>query len=191
MSINSLTSRQIHVMMEENGMKGLFMEASRIDNRRAVDRKTYDIKSLWEKNHEILRLKFLGWKNHEIAGRLGLTEATVSNTVNSSLGKKKMGMLQDARDADTVDISKKLADLAPAAVAVYEDILAEESAATLHLKKSTADTILKDLLGYAAPKKIEGRFAHAHIDVETIEEIKRRNRAAAAAAGILVEGEGC
>jgi hypothetical protein len=57
------------------------------------------------------------------------------------------------------------------------------------LKKNTADTVLKDILGNVAPKKFEGKFMHAHLGEETINRIKERGRAAAAAAGVLAESE--
>ncbi len=163
------------------------MNLRRVDKRR-VDKRAIDIKQLWERSHEILRLAFLGWKNREIADKLEITEATVSNTVNSTLGRRKLQTMDDARDADTIDVATEINKLAPKAVEIYEDILNNEEA-NLSLKKKTADTILKDILGHQAPKRVEGRFAHAHLGEEDINRIKERSRAAAAAAGVLTEEE--
>lgn len=161
-----------------------------IDRRTSPERKTHDIKKLWQRNHEILRLAVLGWKHTEIAEHLGITVATVSNTVNSTLGREKLSIMEGARDAETLDVMKEITEMAPKALKVYDKILEEDSQASLSLQKKTADTVLKDLLGYEAPKKFEGRFMHAHLNEETIESIKERSRAAAAAAGVLVsEGE--
>ena len=157
-----------------------------VDRRRRPDR-SFDIKQLWQRNHEILRLAFLGWKHKDIADHLGVTAVTVSNTVNSTLGKDKLNLMTGARDADSLDVMKEIQEMVPKALKVYDKILDEDSQASLSLQKNTADTVLKDILGHAAPKKFEGRFAHAHIDGETIEEIKKRSRAAAAAAGVLAE----
>lgn len=162
-----------------------------VDRRTSPERKSYDIKRLWQRNHEILRLAVLGWKHTEIAEHLGVTSVTVSNTVNSTLGREKLSIMEGTRDAETLDVMKEISDMAPKALKVYDEILDEESTAALSLKKKTADTVLKDLLGYEAPKKFEGRFMHAHLNEDTIESIKERSRAAAAAAGVLVsEGEG-
>jgi len=134
----------------------------------------------------MLRLAFLGWNHKDIADKLGVTPVTVNNTVNSTLGQRKLAMLDDARDADSIDVAEKVAELAPKAVEIYKEILEEEEA-SLSLKKKTADTILKDILGHQAPKKVEGRFAHAHLGEEDINRIKERSRAAAAVAGVMIE----
>jgi len=159
------------------------------DLRRKIDPNTgqeWEAKALWESSHEMVRLAFLGWRNTEIAERLGVDKITVSNTINSTLGQKKLQLMHDARDADVIDVADKIAELAPKAVDVYRRIL-EEDDAKLSLKKNTADTILKDILGYQAPKKIEGKFAHAHLGEEDISRIKERSLAAAAAAGVVID----
>jgi len=156
------------------------------DARRSDRSGTHDIKQLWERSHEMLRLAFLGWNHKDIADKLGVTPVTVNNTVNSTLGQRKLAMLDDARDADSIDVAEKVAELAPKAVEIYKEILEEEEA-SLSLKKKTADTILKDILGHQAPKKVEGRFAHAHLGEEDINRIKERSRAAAAVAGVMIE----
>lgn len=96
--------------------------------------------------------------------------------------------MEGARDAETLDVMNEISEMAPQALKVYEQILEDDSTASLSLKKQTADTVLKDLLGYEAPKKFEGRFMHAHLNEDTIESIKERSRSAAAAAGILATG---
>lgn len=160
--------------------------SSHPDRRRSPERH-FDIKQLWQRNHEILRLAFLGWKHKDIADHLGITAVTVSNTVNSTLGKDKLNLMAGARDAETLDVMDEIQQMVPKALKVYDNILEEESPASWALKKSTADTVLKDILGNVAPKRVEGRFTHAHLGEETIDRIKERGRAAAAAAGILAE----
>lgn len=154
-----------------------------VDKRRTGREGTWDIKNLWERNHEILRLIFLGWKDSGIAQELQVTKTTVSNTRNSTLGQKKLQIMRDARDADSLDVGQRLAELAPKAVEIYEEILEEES--DQRLRKATADTILKDILGHEAPKRVEGKFAYAHLTKEDLDDIKKRNKEAAAAAGIV------
>ena len=158
------------------------------DKRRGTGQRRFDIKQLWNQNHEILRLSFLGWRNIEIAKRLNISPITVSNTINSTLGQKKLQNMREKRDSEVIGISEKIANLAEGAVKVYEEIIKDdEGRVSMSLKKNTADTILKDILGHQAPKKVEGKFAHAHLDSETIETIKQRHKEAAAAAGILAE----
>ncbi len=164
-------------------------EPEKRDRRRSPTR-SWDIKQLWQRNHEIIRLAFLGWKHKDIAEHLGVTPVTVSNTVNSTLGKDKLNLMTGARDAETIDVAKEISNMAPKALKIYDKILDEESPASLSLQKQTADTGLKDILGYAAPKKFEGKFAHAHLSADDLDRVKQRGRAAAAAAGILLESQG-
>lgn len=154
------------------------------DRRRSPERK-FDIKQLWQRNHEIIRLAFLGWKHKDIADHLGITAVTVSNTVNSTLGKDKLNLMTGNRDAETLDVMEEIQSMVPKALKVYDKILDEDSQASMTLQKNTADTVLKDILGNVAPKKFEGRFMHAHLGEETLDRIKERGRAAAAAAGVL------
>jgi len=155
-------------------------------NKASTSGGQWEAKALWESSHEIMRLAFLGWRNKEIAEKLGVDKVTVSNTINSTLGQKKLQLMHDARDADVIDVADKIAELAPQAVDVYKRIL-EEDGVNLSLKKNTADTILKDILGHQAPKKVEGKFAHAHLGEEDISRIKERSLAAAAAAGVVID----
>jgi len=162
---------------------------SMVDRRRSPER-TFDIKQLWQRNHEIVRLAFLGWKHKDIADHLGVTPTTVSNTVNSTLGKDKLNLMTGARDAQAMDVMEEIQNMIPKAIKVYDDILEDDSPASWSLKKSTADTVIKDILGNVAPKKVEGRFMHAHLGEEAIDRIKERGKTAAAAAGILAESTG-
>lgn len=162
--------------------------SQQIDRRRRPER-SFDIKQLWQRNHEIIRLAFLGWKHKDIATHLGITPTTVSNTVNSTLGKDKLNLMTGTRDAEILDVMKEIQTMVPKALKVYDQILEEDSSAPWSLKKSTADTVLKDILGNVAPKRVEGKFMHAHLGEETIDRIKERGRAAAQAAGILAESD--
>ena len=62
------------------------------DKRRVPteERKTYDIQSLWQRNHEIINLAARGFNNVTIAEILNINPQTVSNTLNSELGKRKL-----------------------------------------------------------------------------------------------------
>ena len=74
-----------------------------VDLRRVADReekKTYNIKALWQRSHEIINLAAQGYKNTDIAEILGVTPACVSLTLNSELGQKKLSDIRQDRDAD-------------------------------------------------------------------------------------------
>ena len=179
-------------MTEIRNRKSLYgfeMTADRPDLRRnETGRKTHDIQQLWQRTHEILRLALLGMNYKDIADMLGVHRQTVSNTLNSDLGMRKLSALRLRRDQDTIDVAEEIAKLFPKALKTYEEILANEKS-SLSLKKEVADTILMDIGGHRAPAKIEGKMAHAHLVRAEIEAIKERGVAAAKAAGMLIEGE--
>jgi len=159
------------------------------DGRRALpgERKTYDIKQLWQKNHEILNLALLGIKQEQIAEIVEVSPVTVSNTLNSTLGKEKLALMRGSRDADSWDTAKKIQELAKKSLQLYETILDDSerdkdgnSAVSLGMKFNVAKHITNDLSGLKAPTKVEGRFAHAHLTLDEIEELKKRGRQVAA-----------
>lgn len=162
-----------------------------IDGRRSPERKTYDVKQLWQRSHEILGMALTGMKNTEIASILGITEQCVSNTLNSSLGKQKLSKMRGEKDEEYKKINERVLELTHQAMDVYESILVN-NAAELPLKKQTADTITLDIAGMRAPTRTETKSLHAHATLEEIEEFKRRGIEAARESGLLkiVEGEG-
>lgn len=166
----------------------------RADRRRKdrATRKTYDPIALNQRHQEILNMHVAGMKESQICETLDVTPATVSNTINSTLGQQKISMLRGARDADTLDAVARIKELLPKALDVYEKILSDEESlnglahagASINLQKATADTIVKDLSGLAAPKKV--LVGHAHITPELIEEFKAQGRKAAEECGLIV-----
>lgn len=156
------------------------------DNRRSDDGPGYNIKQLWQRSHEILALALRGFKGKEIAEILGISPVTVSNTLNSELGMKKLSALRAARDEGAIDVSKRINELAEKALQVYEDIFDNEST-SYELKKKTADTVLMDIGGHRAPTKIDSRSINVTATPEEIEEFKRRGIEAMRAAGMLAE----
>ena len=142
--------------------------------------KRFQIQNLWERHHEILNLVLLGWGIQAIADRLDCSRGMVSDTVNSDLGRQKLAIMRAARDANTIDVAKEIQRLVPQAYKIYGDILYKEGMgenASIALQKSTADTIVKDLAGHEAPKKM----IHAHLTVDQVEGLKKRGRAIRAA----------
>lgn len=134
----------------------------------------YQIQHMWDLHHEICRLALLGMKHVEIAESLGVTPATVGNTLGSELVKKQLMIMRGARDASSVDISKKIQEMLPEALDVLENILRNENASS-----SVRTNIAQDLLdrgGHGAPKIVETRGFMAHLSGEDIERIKQRAR---------------
>lgn len=132
----------------------------------------YQIQHMWDLHHEICRLALLGMKHVEIAESLGVTPATVGNTLGSELVKKQMMIMRGARDASSVDVAKRIQEMLPEALEVLDTILKNENASA-----SVRSNIAQDLLdrgGHGAPKVIETRGFMAHLSGEDIERIKQR-----------------
>ena len=155
------------------------------DKRRNLDgSKKAQIKELWGTSREILRLVSLGLKNTEVAKQLDITPQTVSDVKNSDLGKERLKLMQGARDADTVDIAKWIKEATSKSLKIYDQILDEEEGTiSWSLKKNTADTVVKDLAGLEAPKKI----ITGHFSLDEIEAIKQRGKELAKQNGDIVD----
>ena len=83
-------------------------------DRRRVDRNTrttFDPVALNNRHEEILNLYVLGMKDSEIASMLGISKNMVNYTVTSTLGKERLAMMRGARDAETIDIAKKMQEI--------------------------------------------------------------------------------
>jgi len=174
--------------MEATARNSLYgFEMRDVDNRRNEEgSKSYNIKQLWQRSHEIIALALQGFKQVDIAKVLDVSPATVSNTLNSELGQEKLSKMREERDDGVIDVSKKVAELSAKALKVYEKIFDTEDV-SLNLQKSAADTILMDLGGHRAPTKIESKSLYATATLDEIESFKQRGLAAARESGMLVE----
>lgn len=156
-------------------------------DRRVTGReKPTEIKRLWQLSHEIIGLALRGQTNKEIAEQLGVTPVTVSNTLNSKLGKEKLSRLRKERDEDIVNVAEEVAKLSKKALQVYERIF-DNPDSSEKLRKEAADTVLMDLGGHRAPTKVDSRHLSVYATAEEIEAFKKRGIEAAREAGILIE----
>ena len=161
-------------------------ETREVDNRRSNREGVHDIKQLWQRSHEIIGLALQGMKQSEIAKILDIHPVTVSNTLNSSLGREKLSSMREVRDEHYKEINHKVMKLTDKALATYETLL-DKSDVDMKLKKETADTITLDIAGMRAPTKVDQRTLHAHATVEELDEFKRRGMAAARESGMIVD----
>lgn len=160
------------------------------DKRRveAEERKTYDIKQLWQRHHEIVNLAARGFKQTEIAEILNINPQTVSNTLNSQLGKEKLADIRLERDQEAKKISEKVRVLTNKALQVYHEIFDNENGtATLKERKDVADTVLLELSGLRVPTKIQAQSVHTVLTPEELNEFKRRGIAAARESGLVID----
>lgn len=154
------------------------------------ERKRYEIKRLWQRNHEIVNLAARGFKNTEIAEILNITPATVSATLNSELGMRKLSELREARDDEAKKVTEKIRILTNKALRIYHEIFDDESGeCTLRDKKAAADTVLLELSGLRVPTKVQSQSIHTVLTKDEIEELKRRGIEAARESGLLASSE--
>jgi len=171
-----------------NGLYGF--EFRDVDKRRVdpEERKTYEVKQLWQRSHEIVNLAARGYKQTEIAEILNITPQTVSNTLNSELGQHKLSDIRLERDEEAKKISEKVRILTKRALEVYHEIFDDESGeCSLRDKKAAADTVLLELSGLRAPTKIQSQHVSTTLTLEELEEFKRRGIQAAKESGLVIE----
>lgn len=162
-----------------------------VDLRRTpegVPRKQYQIKALWQRSHEIINLAARGFKQCDIAEILNISEACVSMTLNSELGRKKLSEIRNVRDEDAKKTSEKIRILTAKALEKYHEIFDnEDGSATLKDQKDVADTVLLELSGLRAPTKFQSSSINMTLSKEDIESFKSRGREAVKEAGLLVD----
>ena len=170
-----------------NGLYGF--EYRDVDLRRVAEgeeKKTYNIKALWQRSHEIINLAAQGYKGTDIAEILGITPACVSLTLNSELGQKKLSEIRQDRDADARKTSEKIRVLTAKAIQTYHEIFDnEDGQATLRDRKDVADTVLLELSGLRAPTKIHTSSVNMTLTPEEIESFKNRGLKAAQESGFI------
>ena len=170
---------------------GLYGFAFRDTDLRRVsgeEKKTYNIKALWQRSHEIINLAAQGWKQTQIAEILNISEATVSLTLNSDLGKKKLAEIRYSRDEDAKKQSAKINALTNKAIETYNEILDnEDGQATLADRMKVSDSILLELSGLRAPTKIQASSVSMTLSAAEIAEFKQRGIKAAQEAGQIID----
>lgn len=134
-------------------------------------------KRIQENHHEIKRMIFLGWKNVEIARKLGITEVMVSNVRNSPVIQSELKKMHGARDKDVIDVAQKIREFAPTCVELLERVVTGKGSdgkqASIALRAKTAENFL-DRAGFAPPKKIQSESVVTYFTKDEIEELKQR-----------------
>ena len=157
-----------------------------MDRRFSANGRKYQIQRVWEIHHEICRLAVIGVKHIDIAKQLNITEASVSNCLNSAVVKEHLHVMRLARDASSIDVAKQIQEMAPKALQLLDDVLEGSKDASLGQQISVATDVL-DRAGYAPPKVIKGEFAHAILTKEDIEDIKRGARTEKVLVGDVID----
>ena len=135
----------------------------------------YEVKSLWDRHHEILRLVLLGFSNKEVAAELGISAQNVSDVKNSQLAIQQLEVLRTARDSQAVDVARAFVEDAPKSLRLLQDIRDGVASQDIKLRAKVAQDLL-DRAGHGKVTKIAGRVAHGVFTPEDLDRIKRRAR---------------
>lgn len=165
------------------------------DQRRVPreEKKTYDIKQMWQRHHEIVNLAAQGFKQVEIAEILNIHPQTVSNTLNSTLGEEKLEAVRNERDEDVRKTVEKVRVLKDKALKIYHSILdgVDENGNSVDIsmrdRKDVADTVLLELSGLRVPTKIQS--STVTMTATELDELKRRGLQTMRESGLVIDAE--
>jgi predicted transcriptional regulator len=159
-----------------------------MDGRRSMvpSPKRWQVSEMWDRHHEVARLISLGYKNTEIAEKLGCTPQSVSMIRNSPVVGEQVGILQGVRDKETVDINKRIRSLVPKCLDVVEECLEDEKV-PVSVKAMNAFKLMA-VAGHTPPKNHFVQSTHT-LRVEDIEAIKERALQIARQEGTVIDVE--
>ena len=121
-------------------------------------------------HREIARRLVLGEKASSVCLDLNMSPSRMSIIINSPLFKLELRRLEQARDADTVDVTKTLRELSPVALEVVERTM--YMAKSESLRFNAAQDVL-DRAGVAKVSKLVGQVIHDYASMSD-EELKLR-----------------
>ena len=150
------------------------------DPRRSIDRrtrpgerKTFEVKKIWQSHEEIIRRLMLGQKATHIAKELGVSSAMVGYVRNSPVVQDKLLLMGAARDANTVDLAKEIREKAPIALELLKKIVEGEIDAPISLRAKEANNWM-DRAGFSPVRNVQAQVNVSHFTKQDIDDIKRR-----------------
>jgi hypothetical protein len=156
-----------------------YSNPNRQDLRANPIKKGWQVAKIWDRYHEVARLKLLGMSNKDIAVQLKITAPMVSTIVNSPIIKDKIAVLQTARDEESIDIQKQILELMPIALNRIRE--AVETGEVLGKSVSgkniliEANNLIDRQLGKAI-QRTDNRNLNTTLTPEDIESLKLRAR---------------
>jgi hypothetical protein len=156
--------------------------------------KTFQVQHMWEIHHEITRRLLLGQRAADIAHDLSISPSMVSYVRNSPVVKDRLEIMKGARDADTIDLAKRIRENAPIALRLLEDIIegevltasGERLEVPVGMRAKEANNMLARA-GYGPITNVKGQHLHGHFTREDIEEIKNRARKDGVDSGAVID----
>lgn len=141
--------------------------------------KDWELSRLKGIHFKIVRMHVAGMRNTEIADQLGITSATVTNCLNSDLGRQQVAIIQATQTGTFMETQTHLEELAPVAVITLGNVLLDSGAK--HADKIRAADSILDRTGFKTPD----RSVHTHLTLDDLEDIKKKARSN----NILAEAE--
>ncbi len=154
-----------------------YSNPGRGNDLRKTGNKTWQVGKLWEMHHEVMRYIMLGYKNIEIAKRMGITQEHVSSIRNSPAVQERLALMVAARDVNAIEISRDIMRMAPKSLNLLNDIIAgtgDGKKAGINLRAKVAESNL-DRAGFSPVKKVLSEN-HNYFTDKDIEEMKNRAR---------------
>jgi hypothetical protein len=111
------------------------------------------LKELKSAHKNVLQLSFNGFKDTEIAEKLGLHVVTIHNIKNSPLGKSYLDGLNDKMKEASLDVRKELISMNRSALDTFKRLLISSNKVPASVQYNVAKDIM-DRNGYKAPDKI-------------------------------------
>lgn len=139
------------------------------NDARVTTKPSTGLKNVWARNLHILQLSAAGVKDVDIAAQLGVTSATVRNTLRSPLINALASVALENSLQEALDVRRRLATIAPLAVQFMQSTL-EDPEAPGSLKHRVAADVL-DRAGY--PKQVTVNTGGSLFDAETINRLKQ------------------
>ena len=172
--------------------KEKYHNGNRGPDERRVDpdkKRTFEVSAMWDVHHEIVRRLLIGQKVVNIAKDLNVSEAMVSYTRNSPVVREKLEIMKGARDAETLDLAKRIRENAPQSLRLLEDIINGEVDGTtvpLNMRRQEANMMM-NRAGFAPVQTIKGAILHGHYTTDEIDDIKKRAVEGGLKSGLVVD----
>jgi len=129
------------------------------------------LKELKAQHRNIVQLAFNGFKRSEIAEKLDITLATVTNVLTSPLGKAYLDGLSDKVREVTIDVRKELVSMNKDALKTLKQLLDPKGKIPAAVQLGAVKDVL-DRTGYKAPDKLNiDMTMHTKSDAEIDAEI--------------------
>lgn len=159
-------------------------------------KRSFNLQTMKERHHQIVRYATLGYKNTEIAQKLGITPQSVGQVLSSPIVQIKREVICGAKDAKTVKILEDITDILPDAVKLLKNVV-NEGELFEGEEYSSADRALqvkasKDLLGiggYSPVKRSENRNVTAHLTSDEVAQMVAEAQNAGIATGDIIDVE--